>query len=358
MKVGIVTFHCSYNFGSALQAFAMQESVGRLGHEPRIIDYRSRDFDQYGLFSLRHPKRQMEIIRNLPRQLRRKDGFEEFWGRYFNVTSETYSYRNEDKLASLSDSFDAFVCGSDQIWNLDCTRGVVGPYFLSFAGDKPRIAYAPSLAHTSFEPVNFDKAKVSSLLSRFDSISVREEETVPLFQPLVQKKIEVVLDPTLLLDASDYSDMTRRKVTEESYLFVYLLRSCPELIQSVNEYASRTGSMVFYVSEKNLPIVNSANLFGIGPAEFVSLAAHADAIMTNSFHATVFSVLFHKPFRAFGTDKSASRMRDLLNNLGIENCFADEVCSEEMKPVDWQIVDANLAKLRVHSLSYLREALS
>lgn len=358
MKIGIVTFHCSYNFGSALQAFALQESVSRLGHESWIIDYRSSDFDQYKLFSPNHPKKQARTILGLPRLMKRRDSFGLFWGKYFHLTIETYSYRDEDKLASLSDSFDAFVCGSDQIWNLDCTHGVVDPYFLSFAGDKRRIAYAPSLAHTSFEPVNFDKKKVSSLLSRFDSISVREEETVPLFQPLVQKKIEVVLDPTLLLDASDYSDMTRRKFTEDPYLFVYLLRSCPELIQSINEYASRTGSRVFYVSEKNLPIVNSINLFGIGPAEFVSLAAHADAIMTNSFHATVFSVLFHKPFRAFGTDKSASRMRDLLSNLGIENCFADEVCSEEMKPVDWQIVDANLAELRDHSLNYLREALS
>ena len=103
------------------------------------------------------------------------------------------------------------------------------PFFLSFAGDRRRVAYAPSLAHTSFKPENFDKRSVSALLSRFDYLSVREEETVSLFQSLVDKPIEVVLDPTLLLNADDYAVMTSRKLLEDGYIFMYLLRECPEL---------------------------------------------------------------------------------------------------------------------------------
>lgn len=245
------------------------------------------------------------------------------------------------------------MCGSDQIWNLDCTKGVCEPFFLSFAGDKRRAAYAPSLAHTSFKPENFDKEKVARLLADFDFLSVREAETLPLFQPLVDKPIDVVLDPTLLLGAADYEPILSEPPVEGEYIFMYLLRKCPELVESTIAMARETGKKVVYVSEKSLPIPNSVNLFGIGPSEFLSLIANADAVMVNSFHAVVFSVLFHKPFRVFATDKSGARMRDLLGNLGIqERCVACED-SSAIIDVDWGDVEKRLAGLREHSFGYL-----
>lgn len=300
----------------------------------------------------------LNVWSRLPWLLRRKNAFVSFLRRELCLTNERYTYRQEEKLFRLADQFDAFICGSDQIWNLDCTHGVVEPFFLSFAGDKRRIAYAPSLAHTSFKPENFDRDKVAELLSKFDYLSVREEETVPLFQPLVDKKIEVVLDPTLLLDAEAYADMAEKRVLDDPYIFMYLLRSCPELVESASDMARVTGKTVAYVSEKDLPIPNSANLFGVGPEEFVSLVAHADAVLTNSFHATVFSILFHRPFRVFATDKSASRMRDLLGKLGMsERCVA-EVDASPVVDEDWNTVDRRLEELRKGSWDYLRRALS
>lgn len=261
-------------------------------------------------------------------------------------------------MAELADEFDCFICGSDQIWNLDCTCGVVEPFFLSFAGDKRRIAYAPSLAHTSFKPENFDQEKVASLLSKFDYLSVREEETLPLFQPLVDKPIDVVLDPTLLLGVSDYADMSVKAVVDGEYAFLYLLRDCSELIESACRMALDSGVRFAYVSDRDLPIPNSINLFGIGPREFISLIAHASLVLTNSFHATVFSVLFHKPFRVFATDKSGVRMKDLLYNLGISERCVSLVCADGIAPVNWGKVDLALGGLREHSWQYLRKALS
>ena len=356
MKIGIITFHCSFNYGSVLQAYALQRTLTELGFDSKIIDFISNDFDQYRIFPLNHPRLLLQNLLRLHGLMKRRHRFHKFQSEYLMLTGSSYSSSTD--LTPLVDKFDIFVCGSDQIWNLDCTRGVVGPYFLSFAGDKRRVAYAPSLAHTSFKPEFFDKKKVSELLSKFDYLSVREEETVPVFQPLVDKKIEVVLDPTLLLDASAYTDMVGKRIQEAPYIFVYLLRDCPELVESAIAMADLSGMTGYYVSESRLPIPNSRNLFGIGPEEFVSLIAHANVVLANSFHSTVFSILFHRSFRVFATDGSASRMRDLLAKLGIPERCSDKVDSSLITDVDWNGVERRLGELRKGSCDYLRRALS
>lgn len=358
MRVGIITFHCSYNYGSVLQAYALQEAVRNLVDEVAIIDYRSRDFNQYHIIRPLRPWKIPRSLLNLDGLTRRKHAFNVFFERFFQLTENRYSYLNERKLLGLQGRFDAFICGSDQIWNLDCTGGAIEPFFLSFAGDKRRIAYAPSLAHTSFRPDYFDKGKVASLLSRFDFLSVREEETLPLFQPLVDKKIEVALDPTLLLGAEAYRDMVGERVQDAPYIFIYLLRECPELVKSAAEMSEASKMKVYYISERDLPIPGAVNLFGAGPEEFVSLIAHAGAVLTNSFHATVFSILFRKPFRVYATDLSASRMRGLLASLDILERCVDEADAGPIASVDWGDVELRLDRLRAGSWAYLREALA
>lgn len=358
MRIGIITFHASYNFGSALQAYAMQTILTRLGHQVAIIDYLSKDQEQYKLVTLRHPRQTLRSLRRFVRLRKRQTLFSEFSARSLHLTKLQFTFKDESGLATLQDDFDCFLCGSDQIWNLDCTQGVVEPFFLSFAGVRRRVAYAPSLAHTEFRSENFDKDKVKKLLSAFDYISIREAETLPLFQPLVDKPIDVVLDPTLLLKASDYEKIVSVAPVDGRYIFVYLLRDCPELVNSAIAMGRSTGEVVVYVSDSNLPIPNGINLFGIGPSEFLSLIANADAVLANSFHATVFSVLFHKPFRVFATDSSGARMRDLLGDLGIGERCVNRVEAAPIADVDWDDVERRLAALRVHSLNYLWKALS
>lgn len=357
MRVGIVTFHCSYNFGSALQAYALQEVIRKLGHDATIIDFRSDDYDQYKLFPLNHPRRCVKNVANLRAVLARRRSFIDFQNARMNLTEETFT-THSSKIESLAGEFDIFVCGSDQIWNLNCTHGAVGPFFLSFAGDCRRVAYAPSLAHTSFKPEYFDREEIAALLSRFDFLSVREAETLPLFQPLVSKEIDVVLDPTLLLSVDSYSDVVANPPVDGRYIFMYQLRNCPELVASTIDMAQRSGCKVAYVSENDLNIPNAVNLFGIGPSEFLSAIANADIVLANSFHATVFSVLFHKPFRSFAADASGTRMRNLLDELNLGERCTPFVDASPVDDVDWNAVDGLLDGLRAHSIDYLRRALS
>ena len=358
MRVATITFHCSYNFGSVLQAFALQKAIEILGHDTTIIDYRSRNFEQYRLFRLGRPRSMARRLVDFRSNLARKKSFEKFWRDYLKMTPVTYSYRDEERMVELNDQFDCFVCGSDQIWNLDCTGGVVGPFFLSFVKGKRKASYAPSLAHMSFRPENDDRDGLRRALSSFDYISIREGSTLCQIEGLVDKPVAVASDPTVLLEKDDYAPLISSSgAVQEPYLFVYLLRRCPELLESARLLSKSYGLRVLYCAEKDLDLPNSENLKGIGPDAFLSLVAGAEAVLSNSFHASVFSTILEVPFRTFACDGSASRMTDYLGSLELGGQVATVVDTSFPRVTDWSRARERRAQLREESMGMLREAI-
>lgn len=358
-SVGIITFHCSYNYGSALQAYALQTYVESLGYTVKIIDFvMKEDFEQYRLFRTSLYRRQLKSlgadILFFPFHVKRKISFEKFAQRKMNLSEKRY-YSCEE-LKDLNDIIDIFICGSDQIWNIDCTHGIEPAYFLEFVDDKKRrIAYAPSLAHTNFEMNNKDELK--KLLDRFDAISVREESTVPYLQSILEREIKTVLDPTLLLNKSDYLQLVDSKFEGEKYIFVYLLEENKELIQYSEELQKTTGYQLYYVSSKvNCGFLRGKNLFGISPEKFLSCIHHAEYVITNSFHATVFSILFNKQFCTFPTKRSSARMIDLLEKLDLQNRMFDLNFNLDNK-IDYEMVEDKIKALREESIYFLKSAL-
>lgn len=359
-KIGIITFHCSYNYGSALQAYALQTFVEMLGFNVKIIDFvMKKDFEQYKLFRTSLYKRQIKSlgadILFLPYHLKRKINFETFTKRRMHLTKKRYYSCIE--LTELNNVFDIFICGSDQIWNIDCTHGVEPAYFLAFADDsKRKIAYAPSLAHTKFKTDRKDELK--KLLYNFDAISVREESTVPYLQSITSQGIETVLDPTLLLNKDDYLSLIKCNFREEKYIFVYLLEGNKELIQYSEKLTKDTGYQLYYLSSKvNCGFHVGKNLFGISPEDFLGYIFHAEYVITNSFHATVFSILFNKQFCTFVTKKSSARMVDLLEKLDIKNRIFNKKFNIDDK-INYKIVDNRIEKLRYNSILFLKNALN
>ena len=361
MKIGLVTFHCSYNFGSVLQAYALKTVLEQSGHSVSIIDYRSRDFRLYQLFRLSRPEVMIDNVMHLFRNINRKRSFESFIQNELNPTPTRYTYRNERKLDELADKFDCFICGSDQIWNLDCTHGPVGPFFLSFAGDKRRVAYAPSLAHVRFREENFgpDQRKmIKQWLSRFSAVSVREGVTAGLFQPLSPVPIQTCLDPTMLLEADAYSPITASVPGAAGTLFVYMLEENADLIVYAGTLAREMGLTVSYVFMKQIDFgVHSRNYYGVGPSEFLGLVRGCSAVVTNSFHATVFSMLFGTPFLTFATERSGSRMRELLEMLDESGHLTDGTTVVLPYAVSPDDLADRLEKLRADSFEFLRRAL-
>lgn len=363
MRIGVITFHCSYNFGSALQAVALKSLLDKLGHQSMVIDYRGRDFEKYRLLPTYSKRALLDSVLHFSRNRKRAEAFESFMSGHMDLTRR-FSWHDEGKLDELQGDFDCFVCGSDQIWNLDCTDGPVGPYFLSFAGDRRRVAYAPSIAHTHFRDGVFGLAQregVAGWLSRFYAISVREAATVSLFQPLVDRPISVCLDPTLMLDRDDYEPMLEGAGDigdPSSSLFVYMLERNDALVSYADGMAQELGCGIQYVSAQRLPFRSpSRNLYGVGPAEFLALVARSRAVVTNSFHATVFSLLFDRPFRTLATRESGSRMVELLENLGLSSHLTDGTEAPEVFAPGGDRVARGLEPLRESSLAFLENAL-
>ncbi|SNU93429.1 Polysaccharide pyruvyl transferase [Megamonas hypermegale] len=357
-NIGIITFHFAYNFGSSLQAYALKFLLKNKGYNVKIINFiYERDFEQYKLFRvasyLKRPKSFIVDVLFYNKNKMRKNNFELFAKRYFDLGQKKYF--NYKDMKELNDKFDTFICGSDQIWNLDCTQGVEPAYFLKFANkDKLKIAYAPSLAHVKFAR-NYN-ADLKEAIKDLDYISVREESTLPLIQPLTEKKVNVVLDPTLLLDKKDYELIINQYKNESEYIFVYMLEYSAELVKYCNEFSNKKRIKVIYISNNKISGIKGKNAFGIGPDKFLKYIKEAKYIITNSFHATVFSIIFNKKFVTFTTKRSSSRMVDLLDKLGISERIYNEKFNID-KDIDYDIVQKNLIDMRKSSLEYLRKAL-
>ncbi|MEK0226390.1 polysaccharide pyruvyl transferase family protein [Bifidobacterium mongoliense] len=369
MKIGIVTFHCAYNYGSVLQTWALKSYLEQHGHEVYVIDYRSRNFNQYRLLRFHNVKNLISDIAFLPRNIQRKSNFSDFQSKYLNLTDQRYEGKSaEADLRRDSSTFDAIICGSDQIWNLDATYGIVGPFFLSFADSGVRkIAYAPSIGHEHFQNNRFNddaKQRLSELLNEFHAISVREASTAPLFQRLTDVPISITVDPTLLLDVDQYKSIEAKtlpaRLERGKYIFAYTLWQNESLRQFVDRLAVERHLTVVCCSKIPLHFrAHSMNLYGMSPTLFLSLIDHAEYVVSNSFHATVFSLIFHKPFITFSQRKSVSRMRDLLKELELTNHLVNDDYTGDKLPsgADYHRVDRMLKQLRMESEQFLDSAL-
>lgn len=327
MSIGILTFHCAYNFGSSLQTYALKTYLTNAGYDVQVIDYRSPDFDNYKIFRGPSPKTLASDVMFLLRNLKRRQSFQAFWKTHLNLTRRTYQGKNA--YAALSNDlgcFDAVICGSDQIWNLDCTRGPLPPFFLACVPDNVRkISYAPSLSHPRFDEKNFtttDKRNIAQWLDRFDAISVRELSVAQQFQQLTSKNMIETLDPTLLLNINDYRNIQSPRLPnglrKGRYIFAYTLWPNADMNHYIDAFAQKHGLTIVYYSKRKHPYSSpSINAWGIGPEDFLALIDGAHSVISNSFHATVFSIFYNTPFITFGTEKSSSRMKTLLSNLDL-----------------------------------------
>lgn len=321
--IGIITFHCSHNYGSALQAYALQTYLKKSGYDTKIINYVDlANFEDYQLFRTSLYKKKIKSLIGdllyLGKNYKRKKSFETFWKNHFDLTEKRYT--NPDDMKELNNSFDTFICGSDQIWNTHCTKGANPAFFLAFADkNKRKIAYAPSIADEKIDFRNDDT--VRGYLESFDAVSVRENSFCRMLSDIMGKPVISAVDPTLLLEKSDYDKLANKNpMKDKKYIFVYSLEDNDELNSYANNLSKKHNIPVVYINKKTQHCFgNAVNAYGTSPNEFLSLIKDAQYIITNSFHATVFSVIFEKQFCTFPTEASGSRMVDLLNNIELGN---------------------------------------
>ena len=365
-KIGIITFHASHNYGSVLQAYALQHYLKKNGHDAIIINLRTKQQRElYPCpFILSHPykKNAIRIARHpvlFYKSIKRWYAFERFIKKEIETTSVEYHSTDSLKIDLPNLSFDVLICGGDQIWNQCCSDFDLA-YLLPFKNIK-KISYAPSLG--SFVEV-MKSSKYAQLyikyLADFDVLSVREPDASIFLSELISSDVKVIPDAAFLLTETEFHLLsTEQKRIKESYIFYYTPSHFLDIrsLEIAKKYAKELGlKLVTTYSEifdKNIKYVNDS-----GPKEFLSLIENADFVIGRSFHLAVFALMFHKEFLIIDGDKD-TRIVNLFKEFKIEDrvinlespLFAPVHC------IDYYSVDQNFRRLRSIAENYLSNSL-
>lgn len=355
MKLGILTFQHTLNYGAELQAYALQATLQKLGYEAEVICYynpavEQREFPQ-SLFSIQGMKNRVKYVWGRKKRARKAAAFRNFEEKHLNLSSKTYTREN---ISEADEFYDAVVAGSDQIWNSELT-GEDTTYFLDFlSSSQKKLSYAASFGADRAPTGN--AKQMGRLLSDFSLLTVREKAGASIVERLTGRLPAVAADPTLLLRAEDWDDIASDTPDSEPYLLIYLPHHKKEVFSFARRLAKEQRLKIKYVNITGVPLPGAENLFSAGPTEFVSLVKHAAWVVTGSFHGTAFAVNYGINFYSENSRASAvygSRISSLLDLLGL----SDRVISDQtatFEPVDYGPVREKLAALRESSLDLLR----
>lgn len=347
-KVGIITIIDKNNYGNRLQNYALQETIKKLGLEVKtIVNYNSINRKNWK-YPLKKLKFNMQTKKNIKFDERR-ECFENF-DRLIDYTDYYVTpFKKLDKY------FDFFIVGSDQVWNPNYRMSDVD--LLNFVKNKKKISYAASFSVNDLSEKNKNKLKKS--LKSFYRISVREDLGKEIINSLgLDKEVLVTLDPTLLLTSEDWEKVMRKPKqygnSKRSYILSYFLGEKSEQAKKFIEKVSK---------EKNLDVIDILNktdkFYKTGPSEFLYLEKNASMICTDSFHSSVFAIIFSKPFVVFNRENSKSNMNSRIDTLLREFELNNQKYNgiSQNYEFDYNKVQNILKEKKSESISFLRNSL-
>ncbi len=354
-KIGVITWHYYHNFGSALQAYALQYSLCSYKNKCSIINYRDKRIEVYVSVKV---KIQI-LLTNLNILKKYRYPFTSFHAKFLNQTPIEHNTENLHKIVS---KFDAVLCGSDQIWAPNVFNPV---YMLDFVPDDiPKISYAASIGLNEI-PDDL-VGTYQRLLSRFQAISVREKQGAQLLDQRCGIKSEVVLDPTLLVNVVHWKELEKKVNRKDKFIFCYFLNKNHRYKEAVQAYAKRHGIEVIGCSA-NTEDASWMTILGndIGPCEFLWLIHHAEAVFTDSYHGTIFSLLYHKPFVTFERFESSDKIcqNSRIYQLDDYFCLSQRIIRVThdteivIDDFDYDMFERRLCELRKSSMEFLKRAL-
>ena len=369
MKVGLITYHSAYNFGSVLQAYATESVLNQLGCETVVLNYRipfQKKF--YGLLGygegiIKAPIKKLLMLPQLSKRIIRKNKYEKFISK-MNLSKEIncpYEFNNTFK------DFDLFVSGSDQIWNLHSNEFInsgkeyMDPYLLSFT-NKRKVSYASSIVNMTDDELLSIKDK----LEKFDYISCREQLAVERLNQIITKKASKVIDPTLLLSSENWGKLAQPNKIEKNYILYYSLKGYryirKDLIKLSN-LSEKYGMQVIALTPL-APVVHQKNVINFtdaGPVDFLTLIKNASLVVTDSYHGMLFSINFRKEFYYLKNVPGANFVRtdDVLSLLDLNSRIIKDVNLINIdNKVNYGYTDQKLPVLREESINYLKNAIN
>lgn len=373
MKTGIITIINVNNYGAELQAFALNYKLRELGYDNEIINYLYYKHPDYIKEKESKPIVKISLITNIkgiilnwidsfdklihPKNAKlRKYRFDEFHKLNTNISKP---YKSFSELYKSKLDYDIFIVGSDQVWNPN-TRTSIKPYFLTFATkNKKRISYASSFGVESLD--SKFHAIYKDCFKHLDIISCREKAGVKIIKELTGKDATHVVDPTLLLCKADWESKMVKYISDEPYILMYILTHSPYITKLALELKRRTGHKIIRVCFNSTNTEKSSSILNIvdaGPAEFLGLFAGASFVITNSFHGTIFSLIFQKQFFTISPLKKTnnSRQMGLLSLVGLEKRLIKEGSDfliEEHVEIDFVPVNKIIDAEKNKSIEYL-----
>lgn len=377
MNVYILTLPIGTNYGGIMQAYSLRKAIEKMGYDAITIraeqndtPFRLKMIRMLGVLraNLLHGKK---IYFNIPK--RRFDyaqkNTELFIEKYIRTTPKICIHSDTRALSSLP--ADIFVVGSDQVWRPGrISWKTYDAYFLGFLkSDIKRISYAASFGHDNVKLPPYAKRKYAALLKKFSFVSVREYSGVEICRREFGVDAKVVLDPTMLLPRTDYdeiADSYSSSASEKPYCFEYVLDKTQFKDSVVNAVSQNLKVPCLSILPKgNISDSTSKAEDCVLPPveEWLNGIRNAKFVVTDSFHGTVFSILFHTPFCVLGNKRrGATRIKSILGMFGLESRFVDSAEQNVIESVvnaeiDWQKVDSILAEKREMSLTLLQNAL-
>lgn len=356
MKIGILTFHCAYNYGAVLQCYALQTYLGKRGHDVHVIDYRPKAITN--MYKICERKRLINryFIRVITEWLllcyrfRKNRKFEKFIKTQLFLAPVQSIFQKQ---------YDVIIIGSDQVWNYNLTNGFDYFYWGKFE-------HPDSMMITSYAASMQDKwqssfsQQIKNNLVNFSMISVRESALAAKLSELTERKIYRVVDPTLLLGADDWKKIAKLPHIEHPYLLLFQVENRNVKTEAIAKVIARQRGLQIVQFLTLVDCKTSRLALTTSPSEFLGFFQKASFVVCSSFHGTAFSLIFNKPFVSvrLGEGKD-NRVGNLLESLNMEDHFVETIdlqndyeCNIDKEKFESLIKDSN------NFISYIESGLN
>lgn len=370
MKIGLLTFHTSANYGAVLQAFALQHFLEQRGYDAEYLDYqnhcRRMFYDiPYHVRTLLHEGKVAEALFyfvGMPFLNWRKKKFESFRKQYLRISSNTW--HTPEELAVTNNIYDTFVIGSDQVWNHK-HNGSDTSFMLSFVNNPAKtISYASSFGMS--EVPESLKAAYANSLYRICHLSTREQNGVDIIKSLTGRDAQLVLDPVFLPERDVWLKLIGEQPKSGNYLFSYTneKRQMRDFLKvtGYNMKGMRHHKLSRFTTITDFLSSSVKVKYGMSPIDFLSNINGADLVVSASFHCISFAIILNRPFICIlsGNEGRNERLITLLSHFGLtDRIFSKKMTLNDVqKPINWNKVNGLMEKKRKESVSFLLNALN
>ena len=361
--ISIITMSSACNYGALLQSYALLKYLKNNNLNVQIIDYRpyyvTQEYDGLIYFTsgkINVKKSLNNIISFVPRKIK-KSKFIKFIRE--NITMTSKQYHNYEELKNNPPISDYYVAGSDQIWNSDLSFGIDPAFFLDFVQSGKKLSYASSMGHAQI-PIE-EQRYFNQYLSSFDAVSVRENTAKKSLEAIGLENIEQTMDPAFLLSKEEYMKIAVWP-KYENYLFVYSLGYNKTIDLLASRIAKKLNLRIVSIAGFRNKYCSDYRIRFAGPKEFLGYLAKASYVITDSFHGTVFSLIFHRNFSTvIRIAKRGTRIESLLSVAGLYDRIATGVNDDVehlLKPIDYSQVNILLKKQIDNSKLFLHKNIS